>query len=205
MQNQDIESLRSAWQRIGTHTKSEASRADNLRVMSRAKRSRGRVLTHRLSDRYLRLGFVGIFLIVNAFFMRNLIPISDLLMWCFVGYGLIMGTLSFYMNTLISRSHLTDLPVLLAVDRLKHIVRLRQNFRILGIVLCVPLLAALLYQLGQIDYDLLWGGCIGGVIGLYISICMELRTRREFNALMATFDNNDSECDHAVIENEKPA
>lgn len=182
----DFNELQKNWQKIGHDVPGKEVFVMHNRL----------TLSERLRRRYRRIGVIGLIFPILGLSMYRQLDVSATLCVMYSIYGVLMGLLSLKLERGLRDSSYLTLPVISAARHIMRLNRMRIRNRRLGIILMVPILAALLYEFWKTDIYAFTGGCVGAVFGLIIGICLDIRNKRDFEALYSTFvEAGKDDCD----------
>lgn len=181
----DIENLHDKWKSLGAPGDSASSLRDS-KLLARLRSERFTPQAERLRRRYNCLGIIGLLFPCIALLLRSEHEFSIWLLVTYSAFGVIFGILNFFVARRIASASETimSLPVVESVIKVERLNLMRMRFRTIGIVLSIPLLLWLLFEISMFDQIALWAGIVGALIGIIVSIILERRCNREFHALI---------------------
>lgn len=172
----ELNDIKRTWQEIGRHA---ASSASQIPIHSLAD-MRSRALSIKLCYR--------IFVIVCLIFVP-LTPVIfnqiGLPVWLSIATAIYFGLMAALCYDVYDRIKYLDLSRMTVIESLEtidSIVSKRHLYRIIGISVCVPLIAAMFYCF-RIDTPMLIGGVVGGILGGVIGFMKDRNIRRQLNEI----------------------
>ena len=106
-------------------------------------------------------------------------------------FFIVMGVLQVHSYVTIDSVHLSNLTVTDALKSVYSLERMRHNKRMIGMVLGIPIVAAMLYTFySWNDLYLFYGACCGTVIGTVIGLMINRRNVELLKAMRRELESN---------------
>ncbi|MBR6519717.1 MAG: hypothetical protein IKT77_01885 [Paludibacteraceae bacterium] len=181
----NIDELKSQWKSM--ELRIDRLEKDNKQLLSRISNERMKSVREKLLARYRALIIVCIFSPLWMVLMNNLyhIDIEVSIVYAFFFY--VMALANFYMCKLIKKvdcSKLTIKDALIAVTKVEEYLR---KFQFLGWILGFPLIIIMFDVFKDMGHpEIIYGACVGLVIGGIIGYFYDRKTRRLIRELRQT-------------------
>lgn len=178
--NTDLDTLKSQWQNLDA----APSKADNREEMARKIIRRGIASRSEKIARFYRVNialcliWVGI---SGTFSIERIFPL-----WLVISMVIYFGIMALLSYMVLERVRDIDLGRMSVIEAMAAVCRLqkaRMWQKVIGYVLCLPLIISMLAYFGKVSEVMLVGGIVGAIFGFFIGFVIDGRIRRQIREM----------------------
>lgn len=184
MPGHDIEFLKKQW----NSAKPSADAARSLADISVSRLESARTLSHKVARHHLDFAILGLTLPALILWFSTEVTISLALIIAYSAFGLLCSGVNFYIYRSVKHNDYVSLPVIEAAQRVTDTKRFIGRWRIISIVLMIPVLVLFFIEISALgDDNLIYGGIIGGIVGAILGIVEWIKLNRQLRKLREMF------------------
>ncbi|MBR5550879.1 MAG: hypothetical protein IKV83_03035 [Muribaculaceae bacterium] len=173
----NIDELKSQWKSM--ELRIDRLEKDNKSLISRISNERMKSVREKLLARYRALIIVCIFSPLWMVLMNNLHHVDIEVPIVYAFFFLVMALANYYMYQLIGKVDCSKLTIKEALIAVTKVEETRQNVKLLGWIFGLPLIIIMFDVFKEMGHpEIIYGACVGLVIGGVVGYLVERKTRR---------------------------
>ena len=181
----NIDELKSQWKSM--ELRIDRLEKDNKNLLSRISNERMKSVREKLLARYRALIIVCIFSPLWMVLMNELYQVDVEVSIVYAFFFLVMALANFYMCKLIKKVDCSKLTIKEALIAVTKVEETRQKVKLLGWIFGLPLIIIMFDVFKEMGHpEIIYGACVGLVIGGVVGYLVERKTRRLIRELRQT-------------------
>lgn len=181
----NIDELKSQWKSM--ELRIDRLEKDNKNLLSRISNERMKSVREKLLARYRALIIVCIFSPLWMVLMNELYQVDVEVSIVYAFFFLVMALANYYMYQLIGKVDCSKLTIKEALIAVTKVEETRQKVKLLGWIFGLPLIIIMFDVFKEMGHpEIIYGACVGLVIGGVVGYLVERKTRRLIRELRQT-------------------
>lgn len=181
----NIDELKSQWKSM--ELRIDRLEKDNKSLLSRISNERMKSVREKLLARYRALIIVCIFSPIWMLMMNELYQVDVEVSIVYAFFFLVMALANYYMYRLIGKVDCSTMSIKEALVATTKVEETRQKVKLLGWIFGLPLIIIMFDVFKEMGHpEIIYGACVGLVIGGVVGYLVERKTRRLIRELRQT-------------------
>lgn len=181
----DIDELKSQWKSM--ELRIDRLEKDNKNLLSRISNERVKSVREKLLARYRAIIMVCIFSPLWIVMMDKVWNLDNEILIVYTFFFMVMALANYYMYQLIGKVDCSKLTIKEALIAVTKVEETRQKVKLLGWIFGLPLIIIMFDVFKEMGHpEIIYGACVGLVIGGVVGYLVERKTRRLIRELRQT-------------------
>lgn len=181
----DIDELKSQWKSM--ELRIDRLEKDNKNLLSRISNERVKSVREKLLARYRAIIMVCIFSPLWIVMMDKVWNLDNEILIVYTFFFMVMALANYYMYQLIGKVDCSKLTIKEALIAVTKVEETRQKVKLLGWIFGLPLIIIMFDVFKKMGHpEIIYGACVGLVIGGVVGYLVERKTRRLIRELRQT-------------------
>ncbi len=188
----DIDELKSNWKAIELRV--NKLEAQNRQLAEKMSKNKATTIKQRIASQFLTQAILCLFCPIWIFWFDLIIPVSLTLKVIYTLFFIIMILVKLYIWQNLKKTDFMTITVKDALIAVFHIENLIKNEKILGYILCIPVLGLFFWEIGDCgNKAIIIGGLIGLILGVLCGLYLQYRLNKQLREMHRSFEEELSE------------